>query len=77
MDAPLKALLATVQGKAVAGLQPIQWSARIDRRLAEPGTYLVRWADADDVDPRTFVLRPDPATASPATPTSPTVGSTR
>jgi photosystem II stability/assembly factor-like uncharacterized protein len=56
--------VARVEGKAAAGLQAIQWDARIDRnRLAAPGSYAVRFADRKDIEPRTFQLLPDPAVA--------------
>ncbi|MCA8948335.1 MAG: PDZ domain-containing protein, partial [Planctomycetes bacterium] len=66
--------LATVEGEARAGMQAIVWDARLGRnRLAEPGTYGVRWRGHDDAGARAFELRPDPlrgaaeeATAIPA-----------
>jgi hypothetical protein len=57
--------IARVEGKALAGLQPIQWDARRGQnRLAKPGTYTVRWPEAEGVEPRAFVLRPDPASGT-------------
>ncbi len=65
--------IARVEGRAVAGLQPIQWDARAGRsQLARPGTYAVRWADQAGTAPRIFELRPDPAVAAAAAdPTAP------
>lgn len=55
--------VAKVEGRAVAGVQAIQWDARAGRnRLAAPGTYSVRWPGQDGVGPRVFELLPDPAT---------------
>jgi photosystem II stability/assembly factor-like uncharacterized protein len=59
--------IARVEGRAVAGLQPIQWDARAARnQLAAAGTYSVRWHDQRDVAPRVFQLLPDPALAAAA-----------
>lgn len=64
--------LAEVTGKKVAGLQPIRWDARIDRRrLAEPGTYAVRLKGHDDVPARAFELRADPAVGADADASAP------
>jgi len=53
--------IAKVEGKAVAGLQVLRWSARTgNNRLAGPGTYSVRLQGHDDVAARAFELRPDP-----------------
>jgi len=49
----------------MAGLQAIQWDARIGRnQLATPGAYAVRWQGMKDVEARTFQLLPDPAAAA-------------
>ena len=56
--------IARVEGRAMAGLQPIQWDARTGRTLASPGTYAVRWSGQKDVEPRIFHLLPDPAAAA-------------
>jgi photosystem II stability/assembly factor-like uncharacterized protein len=57
--------IARVEGKAMAGLQAIQWDARIGRnQLATPGAYAVRWQGMKDVEARTFQLLPDPAAAA-------------
>lgn len=57
--------IARVEGKAEAGLQAIQWDARVGRnQLATPGTYAVRWQGMKDVDARAFQLLPDPATTA-------------
>ena len=52
--------IAKVEGKAVAGLQAIQWDARANGRLAKPGSYSVRWAEQKDVAARAFTLAADP-----------------
>ncbi|MCA8975067.1 MAG: PDZ domain-containing protein [Planctomycetes bacterium] len=66
--------LTKVEGKARAGLQAIQWDARLDRRrLAEPGQYAVRWQGQDALGARAFALLPDPASLGTAgTAASPT-----
>ncbi|MFN6147110.1 MAG: VPS10 domain-containing protein [Planctomycetota bacterium] len=57
--------IARVEGMAMAGLQAIQWDARVGRnQLATPGTYAVRWQGRKDVEARTFRLLPDPALAA-------------
>ena len=56
--------IASVTGKAQAGLQAVQWDARIERGLAPPGTYSVRWKDHDDLGAKAFELLPDPAAAT-------------
>ncbi|MBL8752359.1 MAG: PDZ domain-containing protein, partial [Planctomycetes bacterium] len=53
--------IAEVEGKAVAGLQPIVWDCRVGgQRLARPGTYAVRWPDQKDAEARAFTLSADP-----------------
>ena len=52
--------IAKVEGKAVAGLQAIQWDARANGRLAKPGTYSVRLAEPKDAAARAFTLAADP-----------------
>ncbi len=69
--------LAKVTGETKAGVQAITWSGRLGRSLAKPGTYAVRWAGQEDVDARTFELRPDPLTQSNAPSASPVVGQNR
>jgi hypothetical protein len=57
--------VARVEGRAIAGLQPIQWDARTGRsQLAAPGSYAVRWSGQQDVEPRIFTLSPDPLTTA-------------
>lgn len=57
--------VARVEGRAIAGLQPIQWDARMGRnQLAGPGTYAVKWSGQSGVEPRIFQLLPDPAAAA-------------
>ena len=59
--------IARVEGKAEAGLQAIQWDARVGRnQLAAPGAYAVRWQGMKDVEARAFQLLPDPATTAAA-----------
>jgi len=59
--------VARVEGKAEAGLQAIQWDARVGRnQLAAPGAYAVRWQGMKDVEARAFQLLPDPATTAAA-----------
>ncbi|MGE3175509.1 MAG: PDZ domain-containing protein [Planctomycetota bacterium] len=54
------AKVAEVEAAARAGLQRVQWDARLDNRLAPTGSYSVRLADGDDTQVRAFRLRPDP-----------------
>lgn len=54
--------VAKVTGKKVAGMQPIQWSARMGRTLAKPGTYSVR-VKGHDLR-KAFELRADPNVAN-------------
>jgi hypothetical protein len=57
--------VARVTGKATAGVQAVQWDARMGQnRLAKPGTYAVRWPGQDKIDARAFDLLPDPMTVS-------------
>ncbi len=57
--------IARVTGKAMAGLQPIAWDARLGRnQLATAGTYSVRWSGPSGIEPRIFHLLPDPAAAA-------------
>lgn len=62
--------IAKVTGKAVQGLQPIQWSARIGRSLAKAGTYSVR-LQGDDDNKKSFELRADPKLATSGNQTQP------
>jgi hypothetical protein len=65
--------IAKVEGKAIAGLQPVVWDARLGQgRTARPGTYAVRWAGQEGLAARAFELRPDPKTL----PTGATAGTT-
>ncbi|MEC9047980.1 MAG: PDZ domain-containing protein [Planctomycetota bacterium] len=59
--------IGEARGAKVRGLQAIRWDARAGRSLVAPGSYRVRLADADGVQPRVVTLRSDPAT-SPASP---------
>lgn len=60
--------IAKVKGKKLAGLQTVRWDARLGRKLAEPGTYSVRFAsdtdaengDDEDDQREAFELRADP-----------------
>jgi len=57
--------VATVRGRAVAGLQAIVWDAQRGRnQLATPGTYAVRWPGRDGIEARSFVLHADPMTGA-------------
>jgi photosystem II stability/assembly factor-like uncharacterized protein len=54
-----------VTGKAAAGVQAVQWDGRLGQnRLAQAGTYAVRWSGQDKVEARLFDLLPDPMTQS-------------
>lgn len=53
--------IAKVTGEKTAGMQVLQWSARMGRQLAKPGTYSVR-LQSDDGERQAFVLRADPKT---------------
>lgn len=64
--------VAKVTGKQTSGMQVLQWSARMGRQLANPGTYSVRLQGNDD-ERRAFVLRADPKTLpASSNPTQPT-----
>ncbi|MCA8966529.1 MAG: PDZ domain-containing protein, partial [Planctomycetes bacterium] len=63
--------IAKVTGKAQAGLQAVNWDARVERRLAAPGSYSVRLAGHGDLGAQPFELLPDPAAAPAAEPTNP------
>lgn len=57
--------IAQVTAKAVAGLQAVQWDARLGQnRLATPGSYGVKWPGQKGVEARAFVLLPDPQTVA-------------
>ncbi len=59
--------VAKLEAEARAGLQAVQWDARVGRsQLAKPGAYAVRWQGMADVEARAFQLLPDPATAAEA-----------
>lgn len=62
--------IASVTGKAEAGLQAIVWDTRLGQnRLAKPGTYAVKWPEQAGVEARQFELLADPETltTTPAT----------
>ncbi len=64
--------LASLRGHGRRGIQRLHWNARVENRIADPGSYACRLEHDGRTTTRGFTLHPDPLTGQLAAPAAST-----